>query len=170
MPSGTMDVPGLYGLPAIVNVQVSLDRRVRKPLPSRCQFCHRIPVFSDDASASPSAGIWTGSLTDFRHAFRLLWKSSASPQPQLFRRTRPAYGRADARERNQEWGRQELLKESLKKLHTGVEYFNGAPALPNPLRVLLTDTCATCGHTTLRRSSTESRSLRTPAAHAVAAL
>src|ERR1043165_2854435 len=27
------------------------------------------------ASASPSAGILTGSLTDFRHAFRLLWKS-----------------------------------------------------------------------------------------------
>ena len=30
---------------------------------------------SPHASASPSAGIWTGSLTDFRHAFRLLWKS-----------------------------------------------------------------------------------------------
>src|SRR5262245_64858181 len=31
---------------------------------------------SHHASASPSAGsIWTGSLTDFRHAFRLLWKS-----------------------------------------------------------------------------------------------
>jgi putative ABC transport system permease protein len=27
------------------------------------------------ATASTSAGIWTGSLTDFRHAFRLLWKS-----------------------------------------------------------------------------------------------
>jgi putative ABC transport system permease protein len=26
-------------------------------------------------SASTSAGIWAGSLTDFRHAFRLLWKS-----------------------------------------------------------------------------------------------
>jgi putative ABC transport system permease protein len=26
-------------------------------------------------STSTSAGIWTGSLTDFRHAFRLLWKS-----------------------------------------------------------------------------------------------
>ncbi|HKE86945.1 MAG TPA: ABC transporter permease [Vicinamibacterales bacterium] len=30
---------------------------------------------SHHASASPSAGLWTGSLTDFRHAFRLLWKS-----------------------------------------------------------------------------------------------
>ena len=30
---------------------------------------------SHHASASPSAGIWTGSLTDFRHTFRLLWKS-----------------------------------------------------------------------------------------------
>ena len=30
---------------------------------------------SHHASASPSAGIWTGSLTDLRHAFRLLWKS-----------------------------------------------------------------------------------------------
>ena len=30
---------------------------------------------SHHASASTSAGIWTGSLTDFRHAFRLLWKS-----------------------------------------------------------------------------------------------
>src|SRR5215207_1906183 len=27
------------------------------------------------ASASTSASIWTGSLTDLRHAFRLLWKS-----------------------------------------------------------------------------------------------
>lgn len=30
---------------------------------------------SHHASASPSAGIFTGSLMDFRHAFRLLWKS-----------------------------------------------------------------------------------------------
>src|SRR5262244_347341 len=27
------------------------------------------------ATASPSASIWSGSLTDLRHAFRLLWKS-----------------------------------------------------------------------------------------------
>src|SRR5687768_14821529 len=33
------------------------------------------PMTSSHPSASPSAGIWTGSLTDFRHAFRLLWKS-----------------------------------------------------------------------------------------------
>ena len=30
---------------------------------------------SNHASASTSAGIATGSLTDLRHAFRLLWKS-----------------------------------------------------------------------------------------------
>ncbi len=30
---------------------------------------------SDQTSASTSGGIWTGALTDFRHAFRLLWKS-----------------------------------------------------------------------------------------------
>ena len=30
---------------------------------------------SHHASASPSGGIWTGSLADCRHAFRLLWKS-----------------------------------------------------------------------------------------------
>jgi putative ABC transport system permease protein len=30
---------------------------------------------SHHPSASTSAGIWTGSLTDLRHAFRLLWKS-----------------------------------------------------------------------------------------------
>src|SRR5436190_12508849 len=30
---------------------------------------------SHHASPSPSAGILTGSLTDFRHSFRLLWKS-----------------------------------------------------------------------------------------------
>jgi len=30
---------------------------------------------SHHASASTSAGIWTGTLTDLRHAFRLLWKS-----------------------------------------------------------------------------------------------
>src|SRR5688572_4221383 len=30
---------------------------------------------SHHASVSTSAGIWTGSVTDLRHAFRLLWKS-----------------------------------------------------------------------------------------------
>jgi putative ABC transport system permease protein len=30
---------------------------------------------SHHASASTSSGIWTGALTDFRHAVRLLWKS-----------------------------------------------------------------------------------------------
>ncbi len=30
---------------------------------------------SPQASASTSSGFWTGALTDFRHAFRLLWKS-----------------------------------------------------------------------------------------------
>src|SRR5688572_11685917 len=30
---------------------------------------------SHHASASPSAGLWTGARTDFRHAVRLLWKS-----------------------------------------------------------------------------------------------
>ena len=30
---------------------------------------------SHHASASTSSGIWTGSLTDVRHTFRLLWKS-----------------------------------------------------------------------------------------------
>ena len=30
---------------------------------------------SRHASATPAAGIWTGSRADFRHAFRLLWKS-----------------------------------------------------------------------------------------------
>src|SRR6187200_2646851 len=30
---------------------------------------------SRHASATPAAGIWTGSLSDLRHAFRLLWKS-----------------------------------------------------------------------------------------------
>src|SRR4029434_437109 len=29
----------------------------------------------NQASASTSAGMWSGSLTDLRHAFRLLWKS-----------------------------------------------------------------------------------------------
>src|ERR687898_1216316 len=32
-------------------------------------------MMSPPASASTSAGMWTGSLTDLRHAFRLLWKS-----------------------------------------------------------------------------------------------
>ena len=32
-------------------------------------------ISSHLSSPSPSAGILTGSLTDFRHAFRLLWKS-----------------------------------------------------------------------------------------------
>ena len=51
------------------------DERDSIPLESS----HRIRVStmtsSHHASASTSAGILTGSLTDFRHAFRLLWKS-----------------------------------------------------------------------------------------------
>jgi ABC-type lipoprotein release transport system permease subunit len=30
------------------------------------------------APASTSAGLWTGGLTDLRHAFRLLWKSKGN--------------------------------------------------------------------------------------------
>jgi hypothetical protein len=42
----------------------------------------------------------------------------------------------DARTRDLEWGRQETLKASKKALLNGVEYFNGYPAVPNPLRVI----------------------------------
>lgn len=52
----------------------------------------------------------------------------------------------DAREREKEWARQQALSASLTALQRGVEYFNGHPAIPSPLRALLTDTCATCGH------------------------
>ena len=38
---------------------------------------------------------------------------------------------------------------SKTALHRGVEFFNEQPALPVPLRELLTDTCATCGHAAL---------------------
>jgi hypothetical protein len=38
---------------------------------------------SHHASVSPTAGILPDSLTDFRHAFRLLWSLRASPQPRV---------------------------------------------------------------------------------------
>ena len=49
-----------------------------------------------------------------------------------------------------EHGRQADLAASLTALRSGVEYLpGGEPRLPNALRNLLTDTCATCGHSTL---------------------
>jgi hypothetical protein len=56
---------------------------------------------------------------------------------------------ADRRERDREWERQEALRASLTAIDRGVEYFNARPALPAPLRALLTDTCAHCGHSEL---------------------
>src|SRR5215510_12579494 len=32
-------------------------------------------VTSHESAVSPSPEVWTGAVTDFRHAFRLLWKS-----------------------------------------------------------------------------------------------
>lgn len=55
-------------------------------------------------------------------------------------------GIADRREQTHQWARQNMLRASLTAIERGVEYFNGHPALPDPLRELLTDTCATCGH------------------------
>lgn len=52
----------------------------------------------------------------------------------------------DPRARDAEWARQQTLPAAKRALHSGVEYFNGHPALPEPLRGLLTDTCASCGH------------------------
>ncbi len=39
---------------------------------------------------------------------------------------------------------------SLTAIKRGVEYFQGQPALPHPLRELLTDTCSACGHAELQ--------------------
>jgi hypothetical protein len=55
----------------------------------------------------------------------------------------------DSRERGTQWVYQPSLLASKTALHHGVEYFNGQPALPMPLRELLTDTCAHCGHAML---------------------
>jgi len=52
---------------------------------------------------------------------------------------------ADSHLRDKEWGRQEALAASLRAIQDGVEYLNGAPCLPGPLRALLTDTCPHCG-------------------------
>lgn len=56
----------------------------------------------------------------------------------------------DARERDKEWARQQAFRASITALTRGVEFFNGEPALPMPLRELLTDTCTTCGHAELQ--------------------
>lgn len=57
---------------------------------------------------------------------------------------------ADARERLTEENRQRWLADSLTALQRGVgTHPNGAPMLPIPLRALLTDTCASCGHAEL---------------------
>lgn len=57
---------------------------------------------------------------------------------------------ADARASTAEWARQNELAASLTAIKRGVEYFNGQPALPGPLRELLTDVCAHCGHAELK--------------------
>jgi hypothetical protein len=48
-----------------------------------------------------------------------------------------------------QWERQEELRASLTAIDRGVGYFNARPALPAPLRALLTDTCTSCGHSEL---------------------
>ncbi len=52
----------------------------------------------------------------------------------------------EARPRDAAWAHQNALIASLTAVRDGVEYLNGHPALPTPLRELLTDTCAQCGH------------------------
>jgi hypothetical protein len=53
---------------------------------------------------------------------------------------------ADARERDRAWEHQNAVAASKIALHRGVEYFGGKPALPGPLRELLTPPpCASCG-------------------------
>ena len=49
-------------------LQQSIPYSSVEPEPSTMTSSHR-------ASPSSSAGIWTGSLTDLRHAVRLLWKA-----------------------------------------------------------------------------------------------
>ena len=52
---------------------------------------------------------------------------------------------ADGRASSAEWVRQTGVIASKTALHRGVEYFNGKPALPSPLRELLTPPpCAAC--------------------------
>ena len=55
---------------------------------------------------------------------------------------------ADRREQTAEWTQQNGLRASLTAIEHGCEWFNGVPALPEPLRGLLTDTCSACGHVT----------------------
>lgn len=54
----------------------------------------------------------------------------------------------DDRASKAEWARQNGLTASLAAIQRGVEYFNGQPALPQPLRELLTEICphADCPH------------------------
>ncbi len=42
-----------------------------------------------------------------------------------------------------------MLTAAKKALTSGVEYFNGSPALPDTLAALLTVRCDHCGHATL---------------------
>lgn len=59
---------------------------------------------------------------------------------------------ADNRARDAEYDRQRWLADSLTAIQHGVPYHanTGQPALPIPLRALLTDTCASCGHEMLK--------------------
>ena len=53
----------------------------------------------------------------------------------------------DRQDRDKAFGHSEALANSLKILRQGCnEYWNGHPALPGPLREVLTDRCTSCGH------------------------
>lgn len=56
----------------------------------------------------------------------------------------------DSRASTAEWARQNGLSAALVTIDRGCEYFGGAPALPGPLRALLTDICPHCGDAKLK--------------------
>ena len=59
----------------------------------------------------------------------------------------------DRRESTHAWAQQNALRASIRAIEQGVESFAGQPALPVPLRELLSDTCASCGHVTVMWSA-----------------
>lgn len=126
-----LDLPG-----SMTEREKQHDRERRVRLQQHISWCNKV------AEQLAKAATTCATLTPARD--RLL--SARATIAQQFEEAPDHRTIVDARAQRHEWERQNALAASLTAIARGVEYFNGHPALPTPLRELLTDVCPHCNH------------------------